>query len=546
MSIRRLLFALILTALSLGAQAPEPQRPSGSSYVPMDHWIYPALDRLAALGYIPSQISGLRPWTRAECRRQVAEAEQLLSPKLKDTPAAAEARRFAGAVRRELEQPGSADASVVLESVTLRAGFIAGTPLNDSYHFGQTWRNDFGRPFGEGLNANTGITARAEHGRFFAAVTAEYQHAPARDAQPLAVRQAIARMDGIPVPPAVDEQDVNRVRAIEAYAGVRLGNFELSAGKQSLWWGPGYEAPLSFSNNAEPTKNFRASTVHPFRLPGPLSWLGQVRAEFVMGKLGGHSYTWRPWFNAQKVSFKLTRDLEMGFTRWSIFWGVGHPITPRSFFRNFVSLESPNGAAGLGWNDPGDRKGGFDFRYRLPGPLNWVTLYTDSYSDDDPSPLAAPRHAAMTPGIYFARVPGLPHLDLRAEVSSTQPFAIDRGGQFVYFNSEYRSGNTNYGYLLGSPVGRDGRAMQGWARYWFTPQMRLEFSYRQHKGSGRYLTGGSTQTDGMVTAYIPIGEEWEASANVQVERYWVPLLGNARRNASAWFSFTWRPKLALF
>ena len=36
----------------------------GSTYVPVDNWIYPALDRLHALGYIDSAYLGLRPWTR--------------------------------------------------------------------------------------------------------------------------------------------------------------------------------------------------------------------------------------------------------------------------------------------------------------------------------------------------------------------------------------------------------------------------------------------------------------------------------------------------
>jgi hypothetical protein len=36
----------------------------GSTYVPVDSWIYPALDRLHALGYVDSAVLGLRPWTR--------------------------------------------------------------------------------------------------------------------------------------------------------------------------------------------------------------------------------------------------------------------------------------------------------------------------------------------------------------------------------------------------------------------------------------------------------------------------------------------------
>src|SRR5467141_1889048 len=46
----------------------------GSPYVPLDSWIYPALDRLAGLGLIQSGFSGVRPWTRSECARLLAEA----------------------------------------------------------------------------------------------------------------------------------------------------------------------------------------------------------------------------------------------------------------------------------------------------------------------------------------------------------------------------------------------------------------------------------------------------------------------------------------
>ena len=36
----------------------------GSTYVPMDSWIYPAMDRLHALGEVDIAYIGMRPWTR--------------------------------------------------------------------------------------------------------------------------------------------------------------------------------------------------------------------------------------------------------------------------------------------------------------------------------------------------------------------------------------------------------------------------------------------------------------------------------------------------
>jgi len=36
--------------------------------VPLDSWVYPALDRLTALGYIHSGFADMRPWTRLDVR----------------------------------------------------------------------------------------------------------------------------------------------------------------------------------------------------------------------------------------------------------------------------------------------------------------------------------------------------------------------------------------------------------------------------------------------------------------------------------------------
>jgi hypothetical protein len=318
-----------------------------------------------------------------------------------------------------------------------------------------------------------------------------------------------------------------------------LGDLEVSVGKQALWWGPTYDGPLSFSDNAEPTKNLRISTVHPVKI----GFLPEIRAEFVIGKLGGQKYTWRPWFNAQKISFKLTENLEMGFTRWSIFWGVGHPITAWSFVRNFISATSTNEQ--LGAQDPGDRKGGFDFKYRIPKLRNWLTIYSDSYSDDDPSPLAAPRRAAINPGIHLTHVPGIPRLDFRVEAPSTTPMAVDLGGNFNYINNQYLSGNTNYGNLLGSWVGRDARAMDGWLTYWFSARNKLELGFRHLKGSSLFLPGGSTVSDASVRNSFTLAHDLYADLLLQYEKYDIPVLGPRNRNISGWLQLTWEPNIQI-
>lgn len=525
--------------MAVAAEPFSPPERGGGASVPMDSWMYPALDRLAALGYVPSQITGIRPWTRAEVRRQVEEAN-VVTQRL-GADADPQALQLVEALRAEFERDSAGGTLVSIDNVYFLAGAIGGAALTDGYHLGQTWRSDFGRPFGQGGMGNVGVIARVDSGRLFGFVRGEYQKAPQIAGATEEVREWMRRADALPVAPNTGRPAVNRFRMLEAYAGIRVRNVAVSVGKQSLYWGPSVEAPLSFSDNAEPTQNLKVSTVSPFVLPGVLRRLGSIRAEFVIGKLGGHAYTWRPWFNAQKISFKLTENLEAGFTRASIFWGEGHPATMGSFLRNFSSLMSPVASSYTDPRDPGDRKGGFDFRYRLPGLREWVTLYTDSYSEDDPSPLAAPRRAAMSPGIWLTKLPGAPRMDLRVDVASTRPLGVDLGGQFNYFNGQYRSGNTNHGFVLGNPVGRDGRAVTARTSYWLAPRRRLEVAYRQAKVSPQFLPGGGTQTGGTARLWVEVRKHWVVTAMVQYERFLIPLLGGVQRNVSGTVQMAWEP-----
>src|SRR5262249_1840178 len=61
--------------LALASSTPPPRAASlASPYEPLDSWVYPAFERLAALGYVHSAYLNQRPWTRLECARLVEEA----------------------------------------------------------------------------------------------------------------------------------------------------------------------------------------------------------------------------------------------------------------------------------------------------------------------------------------------------------------------------------------------------------------------------------------------------------------------------------------
>jgi hypothetical protein len=133
----------------------------GSSYVPMDSWIYPALDRLHALGYLDTAFLGVRPWTRLSIAHMLEEsADQIQSNTEND-----EARDIYFAVLDEVQpdvdrvdETGSPHAE--LESVYSVFRGISGTPLRDSFHLGQSIINDYGRPYESGFNNYSGFSGR--------------------------------------------------------------------------------------------------------------------------------------------------------------------------------------------------------------------------------------------------------------------------------------------------------------------------------------------------------------------------------------------------
>ncbi len=509
--------------------------PAGPVFVPADSWAYPALLRLAALGYITGQTAGMRPWTRNECQRQLAEAEYVLSNVATSSAHYGEAFALVQALREELNRQPRSSAFLELESVYSRYLGIAGRPLNDGYNFGQTVINDYGRPIGQGSNLVGGFSGDAVAGRFSFYARGEYEQSPSFSSPAAALKPSVPQLEpvlfGAP-------GGLKRLEPLEAYVGVQLGNWAITAGKQDIWWGAGQSGPLSLGDNAAPFYSIRATTASPFLLPGFLKALGSFRLDLIGGELSDHHFPARPLLNAQKLTWNPTRDLELGFTRWSLFDGTGvHGFTIGSVLRNLTANSATYGAA----VDPGDRKSGFDFLWRPPLPGRPISLYSEFYADDEPSPLASFRRSGFSPGIYIASLPRLSRWDLRVEAPSTRLATSDQGGRFLYWNSVYHDANTNAGTLLGNWVGRDGRGLLIQSAWWRSPRSKIEFGYRQNRIGPAFLPGGGTQDSGSVAVTVQNTGPWRWRVAAQYERYNLPILGPSRRDLALSLEFVYTP-----
>jgi hypothetical protein len=528
-----------------------------STYIPLDSWIYPAVMRLYGMGFVDTVFLGMRPWTRLSVAHMLDLSSDRITGSTND-----EAIDIYTALERDL-QP---DMRIPLDQRYGRAGLdsvyqgvmgIAGTPLRDSFHLGQTDINDFGRPYASGFNSYSGFSARGHYGMFSIYFRGEFQHAPSWEGYSLPLAQVLATIDdfatfsSIPLDgnttiPLGPISSVNNLTVLEGYGSAHVFGHEISFGKMDNWYGPGVGGGMAWSNNAENIWSFRINRVEPLYIPYISRIAGLIRYDFFVGPLKGHNVPVSPWVHGEKISFKPTPNFEFGFQRTVIWGGKGHePITFGTFWRSFYSISDTEGSEKFSPRDPGARFSAVDFSWRLPYLTRWLTFYCDSEVHDDVFPITAPRHAAVRPGLYLSHFPGAPKLDLRVEGVSTDPdTGLSQGGQDMYTEVVQRNGYTSNGLLMGDWIGRENKGGQAWLTYHLSPREWLQLSYRSDKADKDFIPGGTTQTDFRFDVVKRLAPDVELKANVQYEQWLIPLYKSGRQSdTSTSFQITWYPKI---
>jgi len=546
----------------------------GSTYIPVDSPIYPMAMRLYSLGYLNTAFIGMRPWTRRSLLHMLEKSSEDIVEGGNDQAIAILAK-LQDYLADETPANGYSRGRIYgADTFYTRLMGISGQTLRDSYHLGQTLNNDYGRPYEPGFNALAGFSSVNEWGRFSLYVRGEYQHSPSGPGYSLALASQLSCDDFIcPFAPPNAPQDTipygtqiaqNPFRLQEASLSFHLLGHEISGGKSDSWQGPGMGGAMSWSNNAENIYSFRIDRVEPLRIPYFSAIFGDLRYDFFVGSLKGHTAPNSPWIHSESISLRPTHNFEFAFQRSVIWGGEGHePITIHTFLRSFFSLQdteddpTSKGTA----NDPGARFSDFTFSWRLPFLTHYATLYLDSIVHDDVSPVSAPRRAAYRPGIYLSQVPGLPKLDLRVEGVSTDTSTLrSMNGEFIYFESIQRQGYTNKGFIMGDWMGREGKGGQAWLTYHLSPDQWIQVEYLNKKTAKDFIPGGTTQNQFKVDVVKRIHRDIELNAWVQFERWKAPVpaaayttplvivgpplyLPNAQNDTVIAAQITWYPKL---
>ena len=243
-------------------------------------------------------------------------------------------------------------------------------------------------------------------------------------------------------------KDKNSITLDEAFIEAAYKNVELGAGRTSLWWGPGHHGALLISNNTRPLYLAKIGNVNPFRIPY-LEKLGLWNINFFTAKLFGEESrpVKEPYLSGLRVEFSPHKRLNLGATH-TIMWGgegAGH-VSATDFLDMFLSK------LGGGGDEPENHLISFTGEWAVPGlnaliPLaSGALLYCEVGAEDEDGGL--PSHIGGLGGVKIVDLFMAEDLSFVAEYAKTD--------SVWYTHYLYQDGYTSGGNMLGHHVGSDG------------------------------------------------------------------------------------------
>ena len=309
-----------------------------------------------------------------------------------------------------------------LRSLHLLYAYRHGDPVSypgtNARQFLQTY-NNFGIDYAEGHNGEVIAEGDARLGRSLL----------------LSVRPEILLGEG----------DGVDLRLLEGKVALGLGPFEISAGRQALWWGQGRHGSLLLSDNAEPLDMVRLTNPLPAELPWLLRYLGPFRFDLFVSRLEEDRVVAEPYFSGLRINFKPAAWLELGAMRTLLFGGEGRSVDAGDFLTILTGRNLGGGA------DTSNQLAAVDARLRLP--FLWgAELYGELGGEDEANHFFS--KDAFLAGLYLPRLDPAGRFDLRLEYGD---LAFQGNGPVWYRHSLYSSGYTYEERILGDFAGGDSR-----------------------------------------------------------------------------------------
>lgn len=458
----------------------------GANYIPVGDQIYKELEFLEVNGLVESAMLSTKPINKSELREYLIEAED----KIRRTRSPAETRRL-----------------ITIDRIKKRLGSETGAksivkPLSDVY-FKTAYSekapyflavNNSGDAYAKGLNVRTGFSTEAALGEtFFAGLNTELK--------------------------AQDSYGSARVDVPWGYLNIELDSAEFMAGRESLWWGPGYHGALLLSNDAKPLDMLKFTTSHPVILPWVFSGLGLFRPTAFLARLEEDRDFSRANLLGMRFHFKPTRRLQIGFNRTFMFGGEGRrSLGISDWVKVLIASDSAEHM-----NSPinGNQLASIDVSYvyvnderHLFLPFSGAKIYTEWGAEDSSGDTKTPSNRANIYGAYFGEPLFIKNSDIRFEWANTarQPANTLRW----YSHLLYKTGYTHEGRNIGHHMGGDAQDFFVRAQYHAKSGMLIGIEADIEKAGIHTKEVKRSWMTGDIST--PVGKDLTVSATAGIEK----------------------------
>ena len=428
-------------------------------------WIYDSLEKIVLAGLADHALLNTKPLSRMEAAKIVAQAvHKLEQDKYGDYNDRGYLEDLLYQLTKEFGQELAEMGIRTPLNHDTKTGFFGLKPV-DHVQLGSTYTNDTqklinhsGERVDKGVNGNFTFDGREQVGDY---LSLYYQ------------------------PEFSINEDDSQGSLQVGYGKLTFWNTELEVGRDSMWWGPGFHGSMLFSNNAAPLNQIRIGSAEPFLLPSFLSYIGPMKATFLVGQLGDRSHfiektdplTYSDFPDAMVGAYRISaaplKYVELGFGRAFQFGGDGRHFTigdfPGALFQTTTThgIDDPNSSRNV------NNLMSLDATARIPNVERYIfiardaAIYGEMGYDDTTKGFIYPKKPGGIIGTYLTGFLWDPYLDLRLEYAKTTPI------QFTH--RIYKDGFTYNDTVLSHFIGTAGRELYGRLTHWVTHDVLLGF-----------------------------------------------------------------------
>jgi hypothetical protein len=260
----------------------------------------------------------------------------------------------------------------------------------------------------------------------------------------------------------VDPEEDKSVRLDDSYVAGKFGNWIVTLGQQTRWWGSGWEGSLILSNNARPVPTIALDRAvsEPFESKW-LSWIGPWRLTTFMGRMEGDRGDFdHPLLWGMRISARPLEGLEISVDRTAQWCGEGRSCTWNDFWNLFTGHDNA-GENVAAEDEPGNQLASWDIRWAKPiGTWNYA-LYNQHTGETIDNKIPRPYRSL---DVYGLETWGDWHTggsSWRAglEYANTRCGGTENGQKLwdcAYNNNIFTDGYRYYGRVIGHSMDGDG------------------------------------------------------------------------------------------